>query len=160
MKPRTGLLALAVCLFLSAPATVAHAAGSQALTAGPGSASAAVDAMHDALAAGDAARVKTLLDPSVAIYEGGGVERSRAEYESHHLEADTTFARATKRELKARTGAELDRVAWVASEYRVTGTFKDKPVDLDSTETIVLSREPGKTWRITHIHWSAKRRNP
>ncbi len=117
---------------------------------------ATVEAFHDALAAGDARTALSLLTEDALIYESGGVERSRAEYEGHHLFHDIAFAKATKRETRARSAIAQGDMAVVTSEHRITGTVKDKPVDLISLETLLLERRSG-AWRIRHIHWSARR---
>ena len=57
----------------------------------PGTPAAVVNAFHYALAQGDSAGALALLDPSVIIFESGGVEASRDEYDSHHLGADMMF---------------------------------------------------------------------
>lgn len=115
-----------------------------------------VETFHDALAAGDAKTALAVLTEDALIYESGGVERSRAEYEGHHLSHDIAFAKATKRETRARSAISQGDMAVVTSEYRVTGTVKDKPVDLISLETLLLERRSG-AWMIRHIHWSARR---
>jgi mono/diheme cytochrome c family protein/ketosteroid isomerase-like protein len=133
-----------------------HADGSQHTHSGPASGPiAAAKALHDALAAGDAARVQSLLDPEVVIMEGGNVERSRKEYAAHHLSADLKFMKGVTYELERQTGASSGDLAWVASEAAMTGTSGGKPVALASTETLVL-KNVGGTWKAVHIHWSSK----
>jgi hypothetical protein len=36
----------------------------------------------------------------------------------------------------------------------MTGTYKEKPIDRVTAETMVL-RRIGKQWKIVHIHWSS-----
>lgn len=142
----------------------AAGAGAAALSLAPGAGAAGtggtpgtvVDAFHAALAAGDAAAALVFLRPDALIYESGGVERSRAEYEGHHLVHDIAFAKATTRTLEARTARAVGDAAWVTSEYRVAGTVDGKAVNLVSLETMLLLVDGGR-WRIAHIHWSAKR---
>jgi ketosteroid isomerase-like protein len=45
-------------------------------------------------------------------------------------------------------------MAWVATEGRLTGTYKGKAIDLPTTETMLLRRS-GRGWKIVHIHWSS-----
>jgi hypothetical protein len=52
-----------------------------------------VEAFHAALSKGDKASAAALLSPELLIYESGYVERSRAEYASHHLDGDIAFAK-------------------------------------------------------------------
>ncbi|MGQ3042527.1 MAG: YybH family protein [Brevundimonas aurantiaca] len=113
-----------------------------------------VDAFHAALEHGEAAAALALLADDVLIFEGGGAERSKAEYAQHHLAADAAFSAAVpsiqSRRL-ARAGADI---AWVATESRTTGEFNGGPIDSLSAETMVLRHE-ADGWRITHIHWSS-----
>ena len=39
----------------------------------------------------------------------------------------------------------------------MTGTFKGKAIDRDTTETMILRRIGGE-WKIVHIHWSSAAR--
>lgn len=108
-----------------------------------------------ALVAGDEAAVKALLDPDALIYESGGQESSRDEYAAHHMKGDMAFlARARIQVLDRRHGMSGD-LAWVATRSRITGTRKDRPVDVFSTESLVLKRA-GPGWRIVHIQWSSR----
>ena len=113
-----------------------------------------VDAFHAALAKGDRSAAATLLADDALVYESGRAERSKAEYASHHLPADTAFAAATTRAVSRRSGHVVGDLAWIATESTTTGTFKDRPINIRSTETMVLRRENG-AWRIAHIHWSS-----
>ena len=117
----------------------------------------AVDAFHSALSRGDATAVARLLDPEVLITEGGNVERSREEYAGHHLPADAKFMRSVKYTLQRQTGDSIGAMAWVASEATLTGESQGKPVDLVSTESLVLKRG-ADGWRVVHIHWSSRDR--
>lgn len=113
------------------------------------------NAFHTALASGDEATVKSLLAPDVLIYESGGQESSRDEYTSHHMKGDMAFLAASQIQVIERKHGVNDDLAWVATRSRITGTHKDKPVDIYSTESLVLKRMPGG-WRVVHIHWSSK----
>lgn len=112
-----------------------------------------------ALKAGDEPAVKALIAPDVLIYEFGSQEGSRDEYAAHHLGEDMKFlAGAQVQVLDRRHGASGD-LAWVATRSRVTGTYKDKPFDLLSTESLVLKRGAGG-WRIVHVQWSSRPAEP
>lgn len=117
-------------------------------------AAAIVDAFHAALNRGDTRGALTLLATDALIFEQGGVERSKAEYAAHHLAADAQFAQAVTTTVTRRIGGGSGTTAWVATEARLTGTYKGKPVDRLSTETMVLRRS-GSAWKIVHIHWSS-----
>lgn len=113
-----------------------------------------VEGFHAALERGDTRAALSFLDEKAVIYESGGVERSRAEYASHHLAADAAFTKAVPSKVVRRTGEAVGNVAWIATEGRTTGTYKDEAVDQLTTETVVL-RRTGGAWKIIHIHWSS-----
>ena len=146
---------------LAASAAVAHPtqsghAATQSATLAPSArpAAAVVDAFHAALRRGDTSAAQSQLAVNALIYESGGVERGRQEYASHHLGADAAFARAVPSTVTRRAGEAFGNVAWIATEGRTTGTFKDRPVDQITTETMILRRQAG-AWKIVHIHWSS-----
>lgn len=115
------------------------------------------DRFADALAAGDQATVRALLFPDVLIFESGGAEASADEYVGHHLPADIAFMTAIKRTVLSRQSGG-DRVTrWVATKSRLQGRYKDRDIDLDSTESLVL-QNTDQGWRIAHIHWSSSPR--
>jgi ketosteroid isomerase-like protein len=118
-------------------------------------ASVVVDAFHAALKRGDTRAAAALLADDALVFEGGGVERGKAEYASHHLPADAVFAKAVTSSVKHRTGRVEGGIAWIASESTTIGTYKAKPINSAGTETMVLRRDPAG-WRIVHIHWSSK----
>jgi len=117
---------------------------------------AVVAQFHRALAEGDSSAALALLLPEVVIFEAGSVEASRDEYRQHHLPADMAFSRATAREVGRVRVDSVDHAAWVLTEARTTGTFRERPVDTRGVETIVLRRTVAG-WRIAHIHWSSRR---
>jgi ketosteroid isomerase-like protein len=117
-------------------------------------AAAIVEAFHSALRSGDTQAALSHLDKGALIYEAGGVERGRKEYASHHLGADSAFARAVPGTVTRRVGEAVGDFAWIATEGRATGSFKDNAVDRVTTETMILRRARG-AWKIVHIHWSS-----
>lgn len=153
-------IALAVAL-AAVPVLTASAQtpeiGSAVVALSPAASDAAkvVDAFHAALARQDTAGAAALLSDSALIFEGGYVECSKAEYASHHLGADAAYASVVPTSLVKRSGLADGDIAWIASETRTTGTYKDKPVDRLSTETMILKKE-ASGWRIVHIHWSSR----
>lgn len=154
--PSIFLLLLVAAPGFAATAQVPPAAPSASTLSSPAARDAAiiVDAFHDALHAGDQGAAAALVAPNALIYESGVAERSKAEYASHHLPADTAFAAATKRVVTRRSGHADDDTAWIATESTTTGAYKGRPINSRSTETMVLRREDG-AWRIAHIHWSS-----
>ena len=115
---------------------------------------AAADAFVNAIGRGDRATVRNLLLPDVLIFESGGAEQSADEYATHHLPADIRFMAGMKRDVQSRHTGGDQTTRWVATRARIRGTYKEKAVDLDSTETFIL-RLTDAGWRIAHIHWSS-----
>lgn len=142
---RRGLVAIAALgLAFGTSASASPSAGPEAV----------VDAFHAALARGDPAGAAALLADEALIFEEGGAERSKAEYAAHHLPADAEFAKAVKTVMTSRSSQSAGGVAWVASEGRMSGTFRGKPIDRMATETMILHRTT-RGWKIMHVHWSS-----
>lgn len=158
---RISLVVAASFTLLSGPAAFAqdhahdHPPAASALSAEAVDAAAVVDTFHAALKRGDTATALALLAPEVMIFEEGGAERSRAEYESHHLGADAAFAAASESTVARRSGRADGDIAWITSEGRTTGQFNGRTVDRLTVETMVLKRH-ADGWRIHHIHWSSR----
>ena len=136
------------------PAADAQAPVDAAVAPSARGAAAIVDMFHAALRRGDTAGAALLLTDDALIFEGGGVERSKAEYMSHHLAADAAFAQAVTTKVTRRAGRAAGTLAWIATEGRTTGTFRGRSIDSKTTETMVL-RRTGGSWKIVHIHWSS-----
>lgn len=113
-----------------------------------------VTAFHAALVSGDTQAALTHLTEDAMIFESGGVESSRAEYASHHLDSDAAFSAAVLRSLVSRSHGENGDAAWVMSVEIVTGTYRNRAINSRSVETMLLRRIEGQ-WRIMHIHWSS-----
>lgn len=153
-------LILAAMLGLVAIPATAHErptapAIAQSVDASTAPAIAIVDAFHAALRSGDADAVLNLLTEDVMVLEEGGAERSREEYEGHHLPADMAFAAATTAEVTRRAAWVEGDIASVLTEGRTSGTFNDRPIDSVTAETMILHRGTDG-WRIRHIHWSSR----
>ena len=117
-------------------------------------AAAVVDAFHAALRRGDTKAALGFLEADALIFEAGAVERGKAEYASHHLAADAAFSQAVPGTMTRRSGEAVGNLAWIATEGRTAGTYKGKPVDRRTVETMVLRRTKAG-WKIAHIHWSS-----
>ncbi len=132
-----------------------HAHGSHASSAAKDSPTYAVIAFHAALSGGDKQAVIESLAPDVLIFESGGAERSREEYASHHMNSDMAFMQQMQRDVTGQNESVQGDTAWVVTETRIHGRYKDKDIDLISIETAVLARgEDG--WKILHLHWSSR----
>ena len=119
---------------------------------------AVADALTEAIVAGDRAAVEALLLEDARIYEGGKVE-SRTEYFSHHFGSDGAFLGAMQREPLTRS-VEIDgHTARVTSTSRLHGTFRERAMDLVSTEVLVLRHSAENGWRVAEVHWSSEPRS-
>ena len=145
MKTKT-LLILAFAAASVSAATASTAADPQA----------ALASFHAALVAGDKARVLELMAPEVAIYESGYVERSRAEYASHHLGGDMAFAKTSTRKVLRQNERTDGNLAVIWQETETSGTSRGKPVHVLGTETALLEKKDD-AWRIVHVHWSSRK---
>ena len=114
----------------------------------------AVHAFKAALTEGDREKALGQLHADVQIFEGGHAE-TKDEYAAGHLRADMAFAGAVER---TTTWSEVHvhgDVAVYLSRYTTKGTVRDREIDSQGTETIVL-RMTGDGWKIVHIHWSSR----
>lgn len=118
----------------------------------------AVSAFHEALEAGDAEGALAHLAAEAIIYESGGVESSREEYASHHLQSDMKFLASVETRIVDRTSGMDGEHAWVLTRTETDGTVREKPIHLAGTETMILEKTP-EGWRIIHIHWSSRSKN-
>lgn len=119
---------------------------------------AVVTRYQNALATGDSSAALALLAADAVVLESGGVE-TRAEYRSHHLPADMSFARGVPSVRANLRVAVRGDVAWVSSTSTSRGEFRGRQINSSGAELMVLSREPDG-WKIRAIHWSSRNRNP
>ena len=139
----------AVC----APLAIAQAKGP---VSGP---AAVIDLFHNALKRGDANAVAASMADDAVIYEQGWVEVSKDEYVTGHLPGDIAYSAGMTDRVVSRRVSVNGSFAIVLTQGRTTGTHEGKPVDRESTETMVLKRVKGQ-WRIIHIHWSSHAAKP
>jgi len=111
-----------------------------------------VTAFHQALESGDKAKARSLMADDVLIFEGG-VERSADQYANHHMLADMKYLAVVETKTIEHQVSISGEMALSVSRSKTTGNYKNKPVDYEGLETIVLNLSEGK-WKITHIHWS------
>ncbi|KPD20841.1 YybH family protein [Idiomarina abyssalis] len=115
---------------------------------------AVLDAFRTALTEGDTEVVKDVLSDDVLIFEGGGVERSLAEYRAHHLKSDIKFSQAVPSKLIERTRYEVASLAVITSRYSISGAYNGREIDLTMNETVTVSNTTESGWKIIRIHWS------
>ena len=132
-----------------------HDHGSQAVDVPRDGPIFALNTFHAALNSGDDQTAMSALSPDVLIFESGGAERSRAEYASHHMKADMAFLAQMGHDEISQNASEQGDTAWIVTESRIYGHYKDKDIDIVSTETAVLKRG-ADGWKIVHLHWSSR----
>ncbi|HEU5184905.1 MAG TPA: nuclear transport factor 2 family protein [Gemmatimonadaceae bacterium] len=166
MKPAARIMTLGVAL-AAALLTLNLSADARADQSGDGQraaraltdssdVAAVVTRHHAALASGDSAAALALLTDDAVILESGGIE-TRAEYRSHHLQADVAFARAVKTERSPIRVVVRGDVAWASSTSVAQGEFRGRAINSVGAELMVLVRDSGG-WKISAIHWSSRNR--
>ncbi len=108
---------------------------------------------HEALAGGDSAAVSNLLAPDLVILEGGRAE-TKTEYMSHHFHSDKAFLASVEKENEKITIEVENNVAWSTSTSRLYGSYREREIDSNSAELLVLKKTNGG-WKIAAIHWSS-----
>ena len=112
-----------------------------------------VTGFHAALVEGDSVAALRLLAPDLRVLEAGRIE-DLAEYRSHHLAADIAFAQAVPSQRTIHAVTVVDSVAWLSATSRTTGTYRDRAIDSEGAELMVLTRMQDG-WQIRAIHWSS-----
>src|SRR5688500_12826616 len=147
-----------------APALAAFSAPASAQHEGhghPGDSAAVVAVVskyHAALAAGDSVGALALLADDAVILESGGVE-TRAEYRSHHLPGDISFAKSIKSQRGPVHVRLQGDVAWASSTSATQGEMNGRTINSEGAELMVLVRT-AQGWKISAIHWSSRQRRP
>jgi ketosteroid isomerase-like protein len=139
---------------LSAPVSAQHEGHGN-----PGDSAAVVAVVskyHAALAAGDSVGALALLADDAVILESGAVE-TRAEYRSHHLPGDISFAKSIKSERAAVHVRIRGDVAWTTGTSTTQGETNGRTINSTGAELMVLVRTP-QGWKISAIHWSSRQR--
>ena len=133
-----------------------HPHGGNAISAPKDGPTYAINIFHAALTSGDEQTVMAALAPEVLIFESGGAERSRAEYASHHMKSDMAFLAQMGRDVIGQNATVQENTAWIVTESRLYGRYKEKDIDQVSIETAVLERGVDG-WKIVHLHWSSRK---
>lgn len=106
-------------------------------------------------------RLAAFYHPDVTIFEGGGVNRTWADYRDHHLGPEmaafltVTFAHSNT--VVHVLGADK-KAAYVTSDYAIKAKMKERDVDGGGLETLLLLKGDDGVWRIRHSHTSSRRR--
>ena len=117
---------------------------------------AVLDTFYGAMKKGDTAAAMSTIAPDALFVESGKLE-TRAEYETNHLPLDIGFEKqVTGKRGPLRITVQGD-TAWVIAVTVFEGTFDGRPVNFESAQLAVLTRETGD-WKIRSIHWSSRPR--
>jgi ketosteroid isomerase-like protein len=117
-----------------------------------------IERFHAALTSGDSLGAMALLAPDAVILESGGVE-TRAEYQSHHLQGDISYAKSMNSTRGPIRVSVRGDVAWASSTSTTTGESRGRQVNSAGAELMVLTRTAAG-WRISAIHWSSRAQRP
>lgn len=101
----------------------------------------------------DQAKASELLTDDARILESGNIE-SKEEYLSHHFHADGKFLSAMKRNLISQKVKLTENTAWVSNTRRMSGTYNERDLSLNSAELAVLVKTENG-WKISALHWSS-----
>ncbi|MFT5142616.1 MAG: ketosteroid isomerase-like protein [Rhodothermales bacterium] len=113
-----------------------------------------VEAFRAAIVAQDSTTASGLLAEDVQIVESGGVE-TREGYLSHHFKSDGAFLSAMTRAPLTADVHLSGASAWSVSTSRLSGSFRDREVDITSAELMVLEHAEGG-WKVSAVHWSSR----
>lgn len=147
---RGGAAIAGLCLCAAVP----QSAAGQAVSSDSAAIAQVVLEFHAALAAGDSSGALRLLSDDAVILESGGTE-TREEYRTGHLAGDIAYAAAVARTQGPLRVIVNGDVGWASSTSRMSGTFRDREVNSQSAELMVLRRTDAG-WRIVAIHWSSR----
>jgi ketosteroid isomerase-like protein len=108
----------------------------------------------EALASGDTKAVASLLAADAVVLEGGGELQTRQRCLEHHLGDDIRFAQAVPTVHDEPAVTVQGDIAWASSTRTSRGQVGSKPLSLQGSEPVVLSRL-ADGWVIRAIHWSS-----
>lgn len=113
------------------------------------------DALFAALQSGNAEAVEKIFAEDVVILEGGHAQTSRSDYMSGHLKSDMAFLPNITNTILDRKVSQAGDLAWVITQSKTEGQYKDTVIDELSREMLVMKHD-GHNWRVTLIHWGEK----
>lgn len=107
----------------------------------------------------DLDKLATFYHPDATVVEGAGINNGWADYRDHHLGPEL---KAFEDLQFAHTNTKVhmlgERSAYVTSQYTIRAKMKDRELDSEGRETLVLMRMPDNTWKIRHSHTSGRPR--
>src|SRR5687768_9181507 len=111
---------------------------------------AVLDKFYGAMKTGDTVTAMSVIAPDALFVESGKLE-TREEYEKNHLPADIAFEKQVAGQRGPLRITIQGDTAWVIAVTVFEGTFDGSPVNFESAQLAVLTRETGD-WRIRSIH--------
>jgi ketosteroid isomerase-like protein len=117
---------------------------------------AVLDKFYGAMKTGDTVTAMSTIAPDALFVESGKLE-TRAEYEMNHLPNDIAFEKQVNGKRGPLRITVKGDTAWVIAVTVFEGTFDGSPVDFESAQLAVLTRETD-AWQIRSIHWSSRQR--
>lgn len=147
---RTRLLAILFCV-VTVPA-VAQNAEEQKIAAWLAGYDAALNAKN-------LDQLGTFYHPDATIVEGAGVNNGWADYRDHHLGPELKeFEGLEFAHINTKVHMLGERAAYVTSQYTIKAKMKERVIDSEGRETLVLTKMPDNTWTIRHSHTSSRPR--
>jgi len=153
---RNSKLALLLMAFSAASVTPARAEDS----AEAAKIKAWLQSYDQAFNAKDLDRLAAFYHPDVTIFEGGSVNNGWADYRDNHLGPELKefqnlqFSLSNIRPYLLADG----KSAYVTAEYSLKARLKERDIDAEGLETLVLLKGGNGAWKIRHSHTSSRRR--
>lgn len=116
-----------------------------------------LDRFEQAIVNNDRETASELLADEIRILEGSAIE-TKDEYLSHHFRADGKFLSAMDRTIESQKVFIKENTAWATTKSQLQGEYNDQPVNLNSLELAVFTKENGQ-WKISALHWSSSARD-
>ena len=112
-----------------------------------------------ALNAKDLNRLATFYHPDATIVEGAGVNNGWVDYRDHHLGPELKeFEGLQFAHSNTKVHMLSDRAAYVTSQYTIKAKTKEREIDAEGRETLVLTKMSDNSWKIRHSHTSSRPR--
>lgn len=152
MRRHRSALLVAGTLFLGAISGLAQTGEEQKIAAWLAGYDAALNAK-------DIDKLGTFYHPDATIVEGAGVNNGWADYRDHHLGPELKeFEGLQFAHSNTKVHMLGDRTAYVTSQYTIKAKMKEREIDAEGRETLVLTKAADGTWKIRHSHTSSRPR--
>lgn len=112
-----------------------------------------------ALNAKDLDTLATFYHPDATIVEGAGINNGWADYRDHHLGPELKELEGLQfAHSNTKVNMLSDRAAYVTSQYTIKAQMKEREIDAEGRETLVLTKMSDNSWKIRHSHTSSRPR--